>query len=496
MKELQAFLIKRQSEISADWQTRVKKLLPDWEKDQIDNLVHQLLTALNIYLLDQKIDAAVQHVTRIVREFFTGLAHRPDVLVNALLISRYILLATYARSSKKPVDSLELFSNINDIYDPFIKAVSKALDSVDSRDAGNLPRDFIPALEKGMLSIDFAGIGLFILDKQLNFIHWSRGLEKLYRLPAGEVLGENISSKFPAFNKEASFFDALERTIKTGRPAELYGIKHKSLKAGDRIIDFKIAPLMESEDQVIGVSVLAHDITEHERLREQLVHSEKLSAVGTLAAGFAHEVGSPLNSISALAQVLKDKSTDQYFKDKTALIQQYIDRIARTVRTLVDFSQPTAQKIENVYLNMVIDHVIRIIKYDKRLKHQNIMTRLDPHIPQVKTSFDQILQVFINICLNAADAMQDVKNGELILKTWSDESNVFASITDNGHGIAQKNLNHIFEPFFTTKQKGRGTGLGLWVSYNIVKNYSGRIEVESTLNKGTTFTLSLPKKKD
>ncbi|MBN2000256.1 PAS domain-containing protein [candidate division KSB1 bacterium] len=472
------------------------KLLPDWEQGRIKNLVHQLLTALNIYLIDQKLDAAVQHVFKIVRDHFTELSGQPDILVNALLISRYILLATIARTSKSPIDSLELFSNINDIYDPFIKAVGKELDSGSDRGAENLPKDFIPALEKGLLSIDFAGIGLFILDKQLNFIHWSRGLESLYHISAHDVLGENILVKFPAFQEEESFLHALKQASEIGQPAELYGIKHKSLNAGNRIIDFKIAPLMETESGVIGVSVLVHDITDHERLREHLVHSEKLSAVGTLAAGFAHEVGSPLNSISALAQVLKDKATDEYFKEKTALIQQYIDRIARTVRTLVDFSQPTAHKIENVYLNMVIDHVIRIIKYDKRLKYQQIITHLDPHIPQVVTSFDQILQVFINICLNAADAMQGIKDGQLQLRTWADERYVYSSVTDNGHGISKEDINHIFEPFFTTKQKGQGTGLGLWVSYNIVKNYSGRIEVESEPDVGTTFTISLPIKKD
>jgi signal transduction histidine kinase len=179
-------------------------------------------------------------------------------------------------------------------------------------------------------------------------------------------------------------------------------------------------------------------------------------------------------------------------KDKLKLIQQQIDRISRTVRTLVDFSKPITQKVEKIYLNQVVENVINIIKYDKRLKHQSIETEFDASIPLVKASFDQVLQVFINLCLNAADAMDGNKNGELLLKTWQENEIVYASVTDNGCGIDEDNQAHIFEPFFSTKEKGKGTGLGLWVSYNIIKGYGGDIKVNSTKDTGATFTISLP----
>jgi len=238
--------------------------------------------------------------------------------------------------------------------------------------------------------------------------------------------------------------------------------------------------------------VILRDITQQEQLRQQVIQSEKLSAVGTLAAGIAHEVGTPLTSISSLAQILQMKVENQEFKDKLSLIQQSIDRISRTVRTLVDFSRPLTEKVEDIYLNNVIEHVVRILKYDKRLKHQEIIVELEPSIPLVRASFDQILQVFINICLNAADAMEGHKDGRLLIKTWSNSRLVCASITDNGSGIAKRDISHIFEPFFTTKKDGKGTGLGLWVSYNIITSFSGDIKVESIEGSGTTFTLSLP----
>ncbi len=186
------------------------------------------------------------------------------------------------------------------------------------------------------------------------------------------------------------------------------------------------------------------------------------------------------------------KIEEQEYKDKLGLIQQSIDRISRTVRTLVDFSRPVAEKVENIYLNNVIEHVIRIIKYDKRLKHQKIETELQPSIGVTRASFDQILQVFINICLNAADAMEGQKDGLLRVKTWHDDRTIYAAISDNGSGISEKNLAHIFEPFFTTKKSGKGTGLGLWVSYNIIKSFSGDIKADSVEGEGTTFTISLP----
>ncbi|NLP12543.1 two-component sensor histidine kinase, partial [bacterium] len=127
-----------------------------------------------------------------------------------------------------------------------------------------------------------------------------------------------------------------------------------------------------------------------------------------------------------------------------------------------------------------------------RLKYRTIATDLQANIPQIQASFDQLLQVLINLCLNAADAMEDKADGRLTIKTWSRDSRVYASVADTGSGIQPEHLPHIFEPFFTTKGDRRGTGLGLWVSYNIIKNLAGDIQVVSEPTVGTTFTLSLP----
>jgi signal transduction histidine kinase len=143
-------------------------------------------------------------------------------------------------------------------------------------------------------------------------------------------------------------------------------------------------------------------------------------------------------------------------------------------------------------MNSVVEDVIQIIKYDRRLKYRKIETDMQADIPQIKASFDQLLQVLINLCLNAADALEERQDGILVIKTWSDGETVYISVSDTGSGIKPEHLPHIFEPFFTTKGDRQGTGLGLWVSYNIIKNFSGEINVASTPGIGATFTISLP----
>lgn len=619
-EQLENILQDRGLEITQDWSTRIQHLLPAGQIAASQGLAEQLLVVLKSYFLEEDMEGAVYQCEKAAKQFFPMSYDAAKILINALLISRYILLAVMAQHGSQSFNSLEAFGQLNDAFEPLIRAINFRLKARKENIKELLPKDFARASELGLLTVDFAGIGLFMLDKDFNFIYWSNGMARIYDIPEKDVLGQNFVAKFPAFKKEKIVLEALEKAIAGGEESELLAAKHKSVHKGERIIDFKVAPLWNSQSQIVGASVLVHDITERrqdelalrkyeqyfenilndaadaiiilnehdnivmwnkaaeslygwtkeevagnsvsvivpddaksreeiewinqqvrqkgyirnyrtrrltrtgkkiliditrtaienekgeyvgssvisrditqqEQLRDQLIHSEKLSAVGTLAAGIAHEIGSPLTAISSITQLLKAKSTDAYFIERISLIQQSIDRIARTVRTLVDFSKPIAQKIERIYINSVIEQVVHIVKYDRRLKYLEVITDLQADVPQIEASFDQLLQVFINLCLNAADAMEGKKDGRLTIKTWSNEEFVLASVSDNGSGIAQEHLPHIFEPFFTTKAEGKGTGLGLWVSYNIIKAFSGKIEVESQAGEGTAFTLAIP----
>ena len=162
----------------------------------------------------------------------------------------------------------------------------------------------------------------------------------------------------------------------------------------------------------------------------------------------------------------------------------------------MDDSQENYQPgiLHEINVNELIENAVSIVKYDRRAKHINIQQDLDAELPRLYLSPDQLLQVFINILINAVDALTAESN-RITVRTLFREDNVFIYFSDTGAGIPEKNINKIFEPFFTTKKVGKGTGLGLSVSYGIIKNINGRIEVESKEGHGSTFTIILPLEK-
>ncbi len=226
----------------------------------------------------------------------------------------------------------------------------------------------------------------------------------------------------------------------------------------------------------------------------QVSHQEKMASMGILAAGVAHEIGNPLTSISSIVQIIKRKvNDDPKLQEYLNTILQNIDRISRIVRELVDFSRPTGSEFTHVNVNEVIRNAVGIVKYDRRAKKVTFKLNLREDIPGLYLVPDQLLQVILNILINALDALKEGQ-GTIEISTHLEDNYLKISIKDNGQGIAPEHLNKIFEPFFTTKKVGQGTGLGLSVSYGIIKNFKGKIEVKSELGKGSTFIICLPVK--
>ncbi|MCX7959779.1 MAG: ATP-binding protein, partial [Deltaproteobacteria bacterium] len=232
-------------------------------------------------------------------------------------------------------------------------------------------------------------------------------------------------------------------------------------------------------------------ITELKKLHRQISPAKELSVVGQLAAGIAHEVGNPLTSISSIVQVIQRTTNDTFAIEKLELVKNQINRIARTIRELVDFSRPSNYEIKQTDVNKVLQDAVNIVRYGKKSKDINFILELDEKIPRLTLVQDQIIQVFINLLLNAVDAMEG-KPGEIKVKSELYGNHIKIHFIDKGKGIPDEIKNKIFEPFFTTKKVGEGTGLGLWVSYGIVKNFGGDIDFESQPGKGSTFTISLP----
>ncbi|MFC2102855.1 ATP-binding protein, partial [Bacteroidota bacterium] len=257
-----------------------------------------------------------------------------------------------------------------------------------------------------------------------------------------------------------------------------------------------ISPIMDKEDKITGYFGIHRDLSEKRILEKQLIHTQKMESIGTLAAGIAHEVGNPLASISALVQVAIRDSDNPFVKEKLGLVKNQVTRISKIIRDLVDFSRPSNYELQITDINHSIKEAIDITRVGTKAKDIEFNVELNEEIPPLEIIPDQLQQVFLNILINAVDAMSDTEDRDKLkrIDVTSDiySGNVILTFTDNGTGIKGKNLSKVFEPFFTTKVQGRGTGLGLWVSYGIVKSLQGDLKVESEYGKGTTFKLTLP----
>jgi two-component system, NtrC family, sensor kinase len=239
-------------------------------------------------------------------------------------------------------------------------------------------------------------------------------------------------------------------------------------------------------------AALEHRVAERsEALRAsqaRVIHQEKMAAFGLLAAGIAHEVGNPLAALSSLLQMLRRRDPDTYTAEKLDLADRQLGRIQRTIRELVDFSRPASQVVGRVRLADVIDEALGIAKYYQRTKDREISTAIAADLPAVRAVRDRLMQVVLNLVLNAVDATG--KGGRIHLKAESREGWIELRIEDDGQGIAASDAARLFQPYFTTKP--RGTGLGLFVSRQIVEELGGALSCESQPGRGAVFTVRLP----
>jgi PAS domain S-box-containing protein len=332
-----------------------------------------------------------------------------------------------------------------------------------------------------------------ITDLNGKMIYVNRAFEVASGYSKEELLGKNPrvfgSGKFPS-----SFWDKMWATISSGKV--WVGEVENRRKNGDPFYtQLLISPILEKDGKVSGYFAIHRDLTEKRTLERQLIHTQKMESIGTLAAGIAHEVGNPLASISALVQVAQRSSKDPFVNEKLSLVKSQITRISKIIRDLVDFSRPSNYELELTDINKVIQEAVEITKVGTKAKDITFETNLSDSIPMLPLIADQIQQVFLNILLNAVDAIsekKEKKNEKITVTSKADSDWLTITFVDTGPGIKEENINKIFEPFFTTKKEGKGTGLGLWVSYGIVKSFQGDIKVKSKINEGTTFVIKLP----
>ncbi|MFC1769595.1 nitrogen regulation protein NR(II), partial [Nitrospirota bacterium] len=262
-----------------------------------------------------------------------------------------------------------------------------------------------------------------------------------------------------------------------------------SLSFGNKSGTFQVAfTPFHLPDGSFQILMLLQDITELRLAEEQMVQSDKLAALSRLSAGVAHEIGNPLTSISSYVQILKDMDFDEFTSNSLSTILKHISRIETILKKMSSFTRSKEDEVRSYDLRELIDSTVELVKYDKRTKHMNIVVDIPVDLPFIKVNGNQMIQIIMNLVLNAADAMND--GGTLSVTATAESGGVDVFFSDTGPGIDVEHLDRIFDPFFTTKKTG--TGLGLAVSMSIVKSFGGELDVLSEPDKGTTFIVRLP----
>jgi two-component system, NtrC family, sensor kinase len=339
--------------------------------------------------------------------------------------------------------------------------------------------------------IESINVGVMVINLRGRITNWNGALEEIYGIKRDQAIGRRMPEVF-----QAEILRALQALIgrsewNNGEPINIYKFHARSVDGRDLTLNISLAALQSKTEKVEGTLVAIEDVTERVRLEEQLQQSDKLSSIGLLAAGVAHEVNTPLTGISSYSQMLMQQIPESDPRHQLLeKIYRQTSRASSIVNNLLNFSRVSDSRFAMVDLNRVIDDTIQLLEAQLRNTQIEVMRDYAPDLPLAPGNAPKLQQVFMNLILNSRDAMPE--GGRLEISTKADDGSVTISFRDNGIGIAAEHLSKIYDPFFTTKQIGKGTGLGLAVSYGIIQDHGGSINVFSKPGEGTIFLITFP----
>ncbi len=370
--------------------------------------------------------------------------------------------------------------------------------------------------------VDQLGYGLmkFLLEGEVT--SREHHISMLTDNSADAIIGLDVSGKIVSWNKGAALLFGIEPDQATGRPFSILLPQEKRLIGDDEVIlrrihdegsvkNFELdcetisgqrvivsltgTVLKDEHGTFIGTALIMRDVTQLKQYEMELRQTEKLSFIGQISTGIAHEIGTPLNIILGNAEYLMmDVKAGDRDYDELKMIIGETNRIAKLIQQLLDFARPKRMRSKPVLLNIEIEGVLQLLKNQLDKSSIKLMLKLSDGLPYVFGDAAQLQEVFVNLIVNAIHSME--KGGELTITTSvngaADSGTLEVAIADTGCGIPEENLQKIFNPFFTTKEVGKGTGLGLAITQRIVQDHKGTIAVDSAVGTGTVFRLSFP----
>lgn len=348
--------------------------------------------------------------------------------------------------------------------------------------------------------IDALPVGLYAIDRQYQVQAWNRNRETGYQgVQREEAIGRSIFEvlhRQPAESLRAEF----DEVFRSGR-IQQFNIE-SSASGSRRTFRITKIPMRLDGTEVTHVISIGEDITEWTEAQERWAQSEKLAAIGQLAAGVMHEINNPLATVAACAEGLALRLADlgeagcavpPQAVEYTRIIDNEVQRCKRIIDGLLTFSRPQSGDRTPTGLNDVVQQTLFLLKHHAQFKRLRVQTLLDGAIAPVLANGEQLIQVLMALLINAADASGE--SGRITIRTragMTAAEGAIAEVIDEGSGIPRTDLPRIFEPFYTTKPPGRGTGLGLSICYSIIADHHGRIEVDSAVGAGSTFRVILP----
>lgn len=339
--------------------------------------------------------------------------------------------------------------------------------------------------------VESINVGILASDLHDRVTSWNSQIERLTGITRDSAVGRRLEDLFPP-----ELCQRLHEIRGEGGVQSIYKFTWSPIGDArgprrDLVVNIAVAPLLSKDNEEIGRLIIFDDVTDRADLERRLVQADKLSSIGLLAAGVAHEVNTPLAVISTYAQMLAKQLAEDDGKSKLLdKIARQTFRASEIVNSLLNFSRTSPAEFGEVDLNRTIEETVGLVRHQLDKSHVRLALEFDREVPLLKGNSGKLQQVFLNLVLNARDAMEG--GGTLTIRSRKAKDSVHVEVSDSGQGIPTENLQRIYDPFFTTKAARKGTGLGLAVTYGIVQEHGGSIEARSAIGQGTTFVLEFP----